>query len=87
MGIIVYWQKYINSFGVEYNLQEVLKKIRDKSISHNIFRIDTNDFIMCGCYYISSFSLNDGEKMTKVLSSLCQISRLGKEKFMKKEVF
>ena len=30
---------YFDSFGTEYIPQEVLKKIKDKSITHNIFRI------------------------------------------------
>ena len=29
--------------------QEVLNKIKDKSITHNIFRIQDNEYIMCGC--------------------------------------
>ena len=33
--------------GIEYILQEVLNKIKDKSITHNIFRIQDNDSIMC----------------------------------------
>ena len=32
---------------MEYIPQEVLNKIRDKSITHNIFRIQDNDLIMC----------------------------------------
>ena len=30
---------YFDSFGIEYIPQEVLNKIKDKSIAHNIFRI------------------------------------------------
>ena len=29
-------------------IPEVLNKIRNKSITHNIFRIQDNKFIMCG---------------------------------------
>ena len=39
---------YFSSFGIEYISQEVSKKIRDKSISHNKFRIQDNDSIMYG---------------------------------------
>ena len=39
---------YFNSFGIEYFPPEVLNKIRNKSITHNIFRIQDNKFIMCG---------------------------------------
>ena len=38
---------------MEYIPQEVLSKIRDKSITHNIFRIQDNDSIMCGFYCIA----------------------------------
>ena len=43
---------YFDSFGVEYIPQEVLNKIKDKSITHNIFRIQGNESIMCGFYCI-----------------------------------
>ena len=32
-----------DSFGIEYIPQEVINKIREKSISHNIFRIQNDD--------------------------------------------
>ena len=43
---------YFDSFGIEYIPQEVLNKIKDKSITHNIFRIQGNESIMCGFYCI-----------------------------------
>ena len=62
--------------------QGVLNKIKDKSITHNIFRIQDNDYIMCGFYciafieymvagktlldYTNSFSLNDYKKNDKI---------------------
>ena len=39
---------YFDSFGTEYIPQEVLNNIRDKSITHNIFRIQDNKPIVCG---------------------------------------
>ena len=39
-----------DSFGIEYTPLEVLNKIKDKSVTHNIFRIQDNDSIMCGFY-------------------------------------
>ena len=39
-----------DSFGIEYIPLEVLNKIKDKSVTHNIFRIQDNDSIMCGFY-------------------------------------
>ena len=47
---------YFDSFGIKYIPQEVLSKIEDKSIIHNIFKIHSNDSIMfglCGNYFIA----------------------------------
>ena len=44
---------YYDSFQIDYILQEVLNKIKDKSIPHNIFRIQYNESIMCGCHCIA----------------------------------
>ena len=44
---------YFDSLEIEYIPLEVLNKIRDKSITHNIFRIQDNDSIMCGFYCIA----------------------------------
>ena len=43
---------YFPSFGIDDISQEVLKKISDKSITHNMFRIQDNESIMCGFYCI-----------------------------------
>ena len=43
---------YFDSFGTDYIPQEVLNKIRDKQITHNIFRTQDNDSIMRGFYCI-----------------------------------
>ena len=40
-------------FETEYIPQEVLNKIKDKSITHYIFRIQEDDSIMCGFYCIA----------------------------------
>ena len=69
---------YFNCFGIEYIPQEVLNKIRDKSITHIIFRIQDNESTMCRFYciafieymlarrtlldYTNLFSLNDYKK-------------------------
>ena len=37
---------YFDSLSIEYIPQEVLIKIKDKSITHNIFRIPSDDSIM-----------------------------------------
>ena len=75
---------YFDFFGVAYNPQEVLNKVKDKSITHNIFRIQDNESIMCGFYciafieymlagktlldYTNLFSLNDYKKNDKIIS-------------------
>ena len=72
---------YFDSFEIEYIPQEVLNKIKDKSITHNIFRIQDNESIMCGFYciafieymlarktlfdYTNLFSQNDYKRMIK----------------------
>ena len=44
---------YFDSFGIEYIPQEVLNKIKNESITHNIFRVQDHNFIMCGFYCIA----------------------------------
>ena len=44
---------YFDSLGIEYIPQEVLNKIKDKSITHNIFTIQDNESIMFGFYCIA----------------------------------
>ena len=44
---------YFHYFGIEYIPQDVLNKIKDKSITHNIFRIQDNQSIMSGFYCIA----------------------------------
>ena len=43
----------VDSFGNEYIPQEVLNKIKYKSITLNTFRIQDNESIMCGFYCIA----------------------------------
>ena len=42
---------YFDSFGTEYIPQEVLNKIKEKYITQNIFRIESDDSIVYGFYY------------------------------------
>ena len=44
---------YIDSFGIEYIPQELLIKLKDKSVTHYIFRIQDNDSVMCGFHCIA----------------------------------
>ena len=39
---------YFDSFEVEYIPQDVLNKVKDKSVTHSIRRIQTDPSIMCG---------------------------------------
>ena len=43
---------FFDSCGIEYIPQGLLNKIKDKWITHNIFRIQSNDSIRCGFYDI-----------------------------------
>ena len=83
---------HFDSFGVEYILQEVLSKIKDKSITHNIFRMQSDDSIMCGFYcitfieymlaektlfdYTNLYSPNDYQKNDKIKYKYLKINKL-----------
>ena len=74
---------YLDSFVIKYIPQEVVNKIRDRSINPNIFRIQDNDFIMYGFHciafikymlvgktlldYTNYFSPNDYKKNDKII--------------------
>ena len=74
---------YFDYYGTEYIPQEVLNKIRDKSITHNIFRIQDNESTMSGFYcivviefmlswkglldYTNLFSTNDYKNNEKII--------------------
>ena len=44
---------YFDSFGIECISQGVLNRIKGKSITHNIFRIQYNESIMRGFYCVA----------------------------------
>ena len=44
---------YFDSFGIECIPREVLNKIGDKSITHNVFTMQDNESIMCGFHGIA----------------------------------
>ena len=74
---------YFDSFGIKYIPQELLNKIKDKSITRNILRIQFQDSIMCRFYciafieymiagktllnYTNLFSPNDYKKNDKII--------------------
>ena len=56
MGVIIYWHKYSFILWFLWNLiysSRNIEKIKHKSITHNIFRIQDNESIMCGFYDIA----------------------------------
>ena len=44
---------YFDSLGIEYIPQKVISKIKDKSITHNVFRIQYYSSIICRFYCIT----------------------------------
>ena len=74
---------YFDSFGPEYISREVLNNINNKSITHNILRIQSDDSITCGFYciafieymvagktlldYTKLFPTNDFKKKDKII--------------------
>ena len=53
---------YLDTFGIEHIHHEVVNKIKDKSIAHNIFRIQDIDSIMCRFYCIAFIEHMPAEK-------------------------
>ena len=43
---------YFDSFEIEYIPQEVLNKMKDKSITHNMFRVNSDESAVCQLYCI-----------------------------------
>ena len=43
---------YFDSFGVEYVPEEIKEFIENKNIKANIFRVQANDTVMCGYFWI-----------------------------------
>ena len=81
---------YFDSFGIEYIPEEVLNKIKDKSITHNTYRIQDNESNTCGFYclafikymltrtnlldYTNLFSPNDYKKNDKIIYKYLKIN-------------
>ena len=47
---------YFNFFGIEYILQEILNKMKDKAITRSTLKIKSDDSVMCE--FIASLSKN-----------------------------
>ena len=74
-----------DSLGIQYIPLELLSKIKDKWITHKIFRIKYDESIMCGFYcitfieympagkplldYTNLFSSNDYKKNDKIINT------------------
>ena len=87
---------YFDSFGTECIPQEVLNKIKDKSITHKIFRIQDNGSIMYGFYciafigcmvagkrlldYTNLFSPNDYKKNDKIWQKKFRLRKIDETK-------
>ena len=54
---------YFDSSGIECYHQEVSNEIKDKSITHNIFRTQSDDYNMCGFYCIAFIEYMFAEKI------------------------
>ena len=88
---------YVDSFGIEDIPQEVLNKIKDKSITHYIFGRQSDDSIICEFYcitfieymlvgntlldYSKLFSCNDYKKNGKIIYKYFK-DKYGKRKCM-----
>ena len=79
---------YFDSFGVEHVPEEIKEFVGNKNIKANIFRVQANDSVMCGCFctgfidfmlavkkltdYTSLFSLYDFDKNDDIVLDLFQ---------------
>ena len=60
---------YFDSFGVEHAPEEIKEVIGNKNIEANIFRVQSNDWVMCGCFCIGFIDfMLAGEKLTDFIS-------------------
>ena len=56
---------YFDSFGVEHAPQEIKEFIGNKNIKANIFRVQANNSVMCGCFCIGFIDfMLAGKKLT-----------------------
>ena len=62
-------------FGIKYIPQEVLSKIKDKSIAHNIVRIQSDDSVMYGFYCIAFIEYMIAGKIYYLLITIKRMTR------------
>ena len=58
---------YFYSFGIEYIPQQASSKIRDKSITHNMFSIQPDNFIISGYILLLSQNICLQEKLCQII--------------------
>ena len=58
---------YFDSSGIEYISLEVLDKIINKSIIHNLFRVQGNESFMCRFYCIAFIEYCNCSNLTRLL--------------------
>ena len=57
--------KLLNSFGVEHVPKEIKEFVGNKNIKANIFRVQANNSVMCGYFYIGFIDfMLAGKKLT-----------------------
>ena len=60
---------YFDSFGVEHIPEEIKKFVGNKNITANIFRVQANNLVMCGYFYIGFIDfMLAGKKLTDFTS-------------------
>ena len=57
-------------FGINYTPKSVLSKIKDKSTTYNIFRIQDDDSVICGFYGIAFIEYMLARKTLKDYTNL-----------------
>ena len=62
---------YFKSFGVQHVLEEIKEFIRNKNIKANIFRVQSNNSIMCGYFCIGFIDFMLAGKTLTDFTSLC----------------
>ena len=60
---------YFDSFGVEHVLEEIKEFVGNKNITVNIFRVQANNSVMCGYFFIGFIDfMLAGKKLTDFTS-------------------
>ena len=60
---------YFDSFGVEHVLEEIKEFVGNKNVKANIFRVQANNSVMCGCFCIGFINfMLAGKKLTDYTS-------------------